>query len=112
MSQLINLLEAPLRWLPVGSWTSPSQLLLIVMLFTMAGTYWLVRILSGAKTVTGPICFWVLFACSMGANRILGQYHLPGSNELQQTIIYTTLGMVTGSLILLATLRAATRGEG
>ncbi len=112
MSQLIYYLEAPLRWLPVGNWNNPSQLLIVVAMFTIIGTYVLVRILSGAKTVTGPICFWVLFACSMGANRLLSSYHLPGSNELQQIIIYTTIGMVVGSLILLATLRSATRGEG
>jgi uncharacterized membrane protein YhhN len=111
MSQLIHLLEAPLRWLPVGNWSNPSQLLLIVALFTIIGTYVLVRILSGAKTVTGPICFWVLFACSMGANRLLSPYRLPGSNEIQNTIAYTTVGMVLGSLILLATLKSASRGE-
>jgi hypothetical protein len=112
MSQLIHLLEAPLRWLPVGSWGNPSQLLLVIALFTIIGTYVLVRILSGAKTVTGPICFWVLFACAMGANRVLSPYRLPGSNELQHTIIYTTIGMIFGSLILLVTLRSASRGEG
>jgi hypothetical protein len=113
MSDLLNTLKAPLGLLPnMGSWDNPSQVLLVALIFTLIGSYCLLRILSGAKSVTAPICFWVLFACAMAANRFLGGFHVPGANALQQTIIYTTLGTIVGSILLLATLRTAERGEG
>jgi hypothetical protein len=109
--QLFDLLLAPLQWMPIGNWNNPSQVVLIVMLFATFGTIVLMRQLSGIKTVTAPICFWVLCFCGMATNRVLNQFHLPGTNEMQSIMIYSTIGVAVGSLALLATLRVAARGE-
>ncbi len=112
MSDILYFLQLPTQALNVGGWENPSRLTIIVLLFTAIGTYILSRKVSGTKTVTAPICFWVLFGFAMAANRFLGPYHLPRTNELQHIIIYTTIGVALGSVVLLATLRVATRGEG
>jgi hypothetical protein len=111
MSDLLYYLQIPKDWLSLGDWSNPSQLLLVVLLFSNLGAYILTRIVSGPKTITAPLCFWVLFACGIFANRFLHGFRLPGSNELQHIIIFTTVGMIAGSMILLAALRVQSRGE-
>jgi hypothetical protein len=111
MNDLIYYLTWPLHFVPVGNWNNPSQLLLVILIYTSLGTYILTRKVSGAKSVTAPVSFGVLFACAIAANRFLGSYHLPNTNELQHIMIYSTLGVTVGALLLLATFRASTRGE-
>jgi uncharacterized membrane protein SirB2 len=112
MVDLLWYLQAPMRWTSIGDWNNPSRVMLVVLIYCSLGTYILSRTVSGARSVTAPICFWVLFACSMAANKYLSVYRLPSTNELQHIMVYTTAGVVFGSIVLLATLRAATRGEG
>jgi hypothetical protein len=111
MSDLMYYLKMPLEWLSFGDWSNPSQLMLVVLLFANLGTYGLCRIVSGPKTITAPICFWVLLASGVAANRLLHGFRLPSTNELQHTIIFTTAGMIVGSMVLLTALRVQSRGE-
>jgi hypothetical protein len=112
MSDLIYYLTIPSRWVPFGNWQNPSQLLIIALIYTSLGTYILINKVSGAKSVTAPVSFAVLFACAVGANRVMERYHLPNTNELQQIMVYSTLGVTFGALLLLLTFRVASRGEG
>jgi hypothetical protein len=111
MSDLLNLFQLP-SGLSLGSWTSPSQLILVVLIYTAVATYVITRIVSGARSVTGPVTFWVLFSCAIAANKYLIEYRIPGTVELQNQMIFTTAGVTVGSLFLLLVFRVASRGEG
>jgi hypothetical protein len=112
MSDLIYYITMPLRWVTVGTWNDPSQVFVIAMIYASLGAYILTKKVSGARSVTAPVSFFVLFSCALVANHFLGQYHLPNTNDLQQIMIYTTAGVTAGALFVLITLRAASRGEG
>jgi hypothetical protein len=112
MFNLLDFMMAPLRWLSIGDWNHPSQLVMIALIFSSLATWVVSKTVSGGKSVTVPVSFAVLFGCALTANKYLRDFRLPGTNELQQIIIYTTLGVIVGCAILLATFRSATRGEG
>lgn len=111
MTDLFNLLRMP-AGLSLGSWSSPSQLMLVVFIYTTIATIVMTRIVSGARSVTGPVTYWVLFSCAIAANRFLADYRLPGIGELQNQMIFTTAGVTVGSLFLLLIFRAGSRAEG
>jgi hypothetical protein len=111
LMRLLDVLATPLTWLGVVDWRHPSQSLIVILIYTAIGSYVLSSKVSGARAVTGPVSFFVLFSCASAANRFLHQFRLPGSNELQHIMIYTMLGTVFGSLIVLLVLRTASRGE-
>ncbi len=109
--RLLDVLATPLGWLGVVDWQHPSQSLIINLIYAGIGAVVLANKVSGAKAVTAPVSFFVLFACASASNRIFHGYRLAGSNELQHILIYTMIGTVFGSLVVLAVMRSATRGE-
>ncbi len=108
---MFDFLTYPLRLLSFGSWSHPSHQVLIALIYAGVATVVVSQKVSGAKSVTAPISFWVLFACAMAANTFLKGFRLPATNETQHFMIYSTLGIISGSLLLLVCFRAATRAE-
>jgi hypothetical protein len=109
--RLLDWLATPLSWLGVVDWTHPSQSLIVILIYSGVGAYVLANKVSGAKAVTAPVSFLVLFSCASAANRLFHGFRLAGSNELQHTMIFTMIGTVFGSLVVLLVLRTASRGE-
>lgn len=109
--RLLDLLAAPLSWLGVVDWQHPSQSLIVNLIYAGVGAVVLTNKVSGARAVTAPVSFFVLFSCASAANRFFHGYRFAGSTDLQHTLIYTMIGTVFGSLLVLLVLRTASRGE-
>jgi hypothetical protein len=109
--RLLDVLATPLGWLGVVDWQHPSQSLIVNLIYAGIGAVVLTNKVSGARAVTAPVSFFVLFACATTANRLFHGYRFAGSSDLQHTLIYTMVGTVFGSLLVLLVLRSASRGE-
>ena len=112
MYDILNFLGLTAKAVSIGDWNNPSKNVLVVLIYASLATIVLARTVSGAKSVTAPICFSFLCACGLVANKLLKDIHLPMTNELQHIMIFTTIGIIVGSLVLLASFRTASRGEG
>ncbi len=100
---LHDIINGNLPFLPnlFSGWQLTNQQMLIIALFTAAASYVLVRVASGVKVITLPICFSSLFICAMFANWFFKDFHIVGISEIQKTLIFTVLGQAIASLILL-----------
>jgi hypothetical protein len=109
--RLLDALATPLGWVGVVDWQHPSQSLIVNLIYAGIGAVVLTNKVSGARAVTAPVSFFVMFACASASNRLFHDYRIAGSNELQHTLMYAMFGTVFGSLLVLAVLRSASRGE-
>jgi hypothetical protein len=111
LMRLLDVLATPLTWLGVIDWHNPSQSLIVILIYSGVGSYVLANKASGAKAVTLPVSFFVLFSCASATNSFFRDIRLPGSDQLQHIMIFSMIGTVLGSLVVLMVLRSASRGE-
>jgi hypothetical protein len=91
------------------TWNPPTRLLPLVAIVSMLTAFLLSRALGGAKLLTGPISFIVLFFCAMVTNYIGRDVHFVGFTDQQEFIAYAIAGQALGAVILLFAFKV---GEG
>jgi uncharacterized membrane protein YccF (DUF307 family) len=100
---LRDILSGNLPFLPnvFSAWNMTNQQLVIIALFSAASAYVLVRIASGVRVITVPISFSAFFIAAMCSNWFFKDFYIPAVSEIQKTLIFTVIGHIVSSLVLL-----------
>jgi carbon starvation protein CstA len=82
-------------------WNMTNQQLIIIALFSVAAAYVMVRVASGVRVITIPICFSSFFIAAMFSNWFFKDFHITAISEIQKTLIFTVVGHIVVSFVLL-----------
>jgi hypothetical protein len=104
---LQDILSGNLPYLPniFSMWQISTKQFLAIALLSGAASYVLVLILAGIRSLTIPITFGLLLVAGMFSNWFFKDYHLQSLSELQETLIFTVVGHIFASLVLLLAFR-------